>query len=168
MSPTYSVCKNHGYLTGEYFSCPSCGETAEVYSRITGYYRPVQNWNAGKTQEYKDRTEYDINHSHIEEHRHSLDHGRKQEESTVSAEGVLANGIYLFTSKTCPNCKIARKLLEDNLVEYEELDAQENKEVALKLGVRQAPTLVSVTPEGTNKVSEAGAIKSFILESVKA
>ncbi|MGI6463012.1 MAG: ribonucleoside triphosphate reductase [Candidatus Scatomorpha sp.] len=168
MSPTYSVCKNHGYLTGEYFSCPSCGETAEVYSRITGYYRPVQNWNAGKTQEYKDRTEYDINHSHIEEHRHSLDHGRKQEESTVSAEGVLANGIYLFTSKTCPNCKIARKLLEDNLVEYEELDAQENKEVALKLGVRQAPTLVSVTPEGTNKVSGAGAIKSFILESVKA
>lgn len=53
-------------------------------------------------------------------------------------------------------------------MEYEELDAQENKEIALKLGVRQAPTLVSVTPEGTNKVSGAGAIKSFILESVKA
>ena len=58
ISPTYSVCKNHGYLTGEHFICPTCGKPAEVYSRITGYYRPVQNWNAGKTQEYKDRREY--------------------------------------------------------------------------------------------------------------
>ncbi|MBP3867359.1 MAG: ribonucleoside triphosphate reductase, partial [Eggerthellaceae bacterium] len=63
MSPTYSVCKNHGYLTGEQFTCPHCGEKTEVYSRITGYYRPVQNWNDGKAQEYKDRKVYDIGHS---------------------------------------------------------------------------------------------------------
>ncbi|MFQ7185165.1 MAG: anaerobic ribonucleoside-triphosphate reductase [Hungatella sp.] len=59
MSPTYSICKSHGYLIGEHFTCPICGEKAEVYSRITGYYRPVQNWNEGKSQEYKDRTNYD-------------------------------------------------------------------------------------------------------------
>lgn len=63
ISPTYSVCKNHGYLSGEHFTCPKCGEKAEVYSRITGYYRPVQNWNAGKAEEYKARREYVIESS---------------------------------------------------------------------------------------------------------
>ena len=63
MSPTYSVCRDHGYLTGEQFTCPTCGKPTEVYSRITGYYRPVQNWNDGKAQEYKDRKVYNIGHS---------------------------------------------------------------------------------------------------------
>ena len=63
MSPTYSVCKDHGYITGEHFTCPICGQKTEVYSRITGYYRPVQNWNDGKAQEFKDRKVYDIGHS---------------------------------------------------------------------------------------------------------
>ncbi|MBP3200956.1 MAG: ribonucleoside triphosphate reductase [Lachnospiraceae bacterium] len=58
LSPTYSVCKNHGYITGEVYTCPHCGEATEVNSRITGYYRPVQNWNDGKAQEFKDRKEY--------------------------------------------------------------------------------------------------------------
>ena len=58
LSPTYSVCKNHGYITGEVYECPICGEKTEVYSRITGYYRPVQNWNDGKLQEFKQRKEY--------------------------------------------------------------------------------------------------------------
>lgn len=170
MSPTYSVCRNHGYLTGEHFSCPTCGESAEVYSRITGYYRPVQNWNAGKTQEYKERREYNIENSHIEEHKCDCghDHGAEEKEISGSGEEALANGLYLFTSKTCPNCKIAKKFLADNSVEYEELDAHENKELALRLEVRQAPTLVSAGPEGINKISGAGAIKSFIMESVKA
>lgn len=58
ISPTYSVCPEHGYLVGEQTVCPHCGKKTEVYSRITGYYRPVQNWNAGKTQEFKDRKTY--------------------------------------------------------------------------------------------------------------
>ena len=58
ISPTYSVCPDHGYQSGEHFVCPVCGKKAEVYSRITGYYRPIQNWNDGKVQEYKDRREY--------------------------------------------------------------------------------------------------------------
>ena len=63
ISPTYSVCQDHGYLSGEQYTCPHCGKKTEVYSRITGYYRPVQNWNDGKVQEFKDRKEYDIEHS---------------------------------------------------------------------------------------------------------
>ena len=60
MSPTYSVCKEHGYIAGEHFTCPHCGAKAEVYSRITGYYRPVQNWNDGKVQEFKERRVYSM------------------------------------------------------------------------------------------------------------
>ena len=65
LSPTYSICKEHGYLAGEVKVCPHCGAKTEVYSRITGYYRPVQNWNDGKLQEYANRTEYDIAHSSL-------------------------------------------------------------------------------------------------------
>ena len=60
MSPTYSICPDHGYLSGEHFTCPKCGKTCEVWSRITGYYRPVQNWNDGKSQEYQDRKTYQV------------------------------------------------------------------------------------------------------------
>ena len=67
MSPTYSICRDHGYLAGEQYTCPTCGAKTEVYSRITGYYRPVQNWNDGKLQEFKNRTEYDIEHSERKE-----------------------------------------------------------------------------------------------------
>ena len=55
VSPVYSVCENHGYLNGCQVVCPKCGQPTEVYSRITGYYRPVKNWNAGKAQEFRDR-----------------------------------------------------------------------------------------------------------------
>ncbi|NLJ40526.1 MAG: ribonucleoside triphosphate reductase [Clostridiales bacterium] len=60
ISPTYSVCEGHGYLEGDYDKCPHCGSEVEVYSRITGYYRPIKNWNEGKAQEYKDRKEYAV------------------------------------------------------------------------------------------------------------
>ena len=60
LSPTYSICKEHGYLAGEQYKCPHCGATTEVYSRITGYYRPVQNWNDGKAEEFKERKVYKI------------------------------------------------------------------------------------------------------------
>ncbi len=66
MSPTYSICQEHGYLSGEHTVCPKCGKPCEVWSRITGYYRPVQNWNDGKVQEFKDRREYDVENSRLE------------------------------------------------------------------------------------------------------
>lgn len=58
LSPTYSVCSDHGYIVGEEYKCPTCGKETEVYSRITGYYRPIKNWNDGKAQEFLERTEY--------------------------------------------------------------------------------------------------------------
>ena len=58
MSPTYSVCRKHGYLSGEVKECPVCGDKTEIYSRITGYYRPINNWNDGKSKEYEMRKEY--------------------------------------------------------------------------------------------------------------
>jgi ribonucleoside-triphosphate reductase len=60
LSPTYSICEDHGYITGEAEICPVCGKKVETYSRITGYYRPVSNWNAGKSQEFRDRKTYDM------------------------------------------------------------------------------------------------------------
>jgi ribonucleoside-triphosphate reductase len=58
LSPTFSICHNHGYLKGEQAACPTCGAETEIYSRIVGYYRPVHNWNLGKKSEYMQRKTY--------------------------------------------------------------------------------------------------------------
>ena len=168
LSPTYSVCKNHGYLTGEQFTCPACGETAEVYSRITGYYRPVQNWNEGKTQEYKERKEYVIDRSTLR-HAGPLKEGEKLPmpgkhevipEAQPVAVGTAESGrAILFATPTCPNCRIACSYLDKAGFAYDKLMADENAELAEKLGVKQAPTLV--LPDGT-KLAGAGAIKGFL------
>ncbi len=59
-SPTFSTCPNHGYVAGEHYTCPECGASCEVYSRVVGYIRPVQQWNKGKKQEFFDRQEFKI------------------------------------------------------------------------------------------------------------
>ena len=162
LSPTYSVCKNHGYLTGEQFTCPECGETAEVYSRITGYYRPVQNWNAGKTQEYKERKEYDIGHSVL---RHDGPIPEVKAEPVQEApvvEESAENRAILFATPTCPNCRIACSYLDKAGFAYEKLMAEENADLAIKYGVKQAPTLVIVSGAGFEKFAGAGAIKQFL------
>jgi len=159
LSPTYSVCKNHGYLAGEQYTCPHCGETAEVYSRITGYYRPVQNWNEGKTQEYKNRKLYDISNSRMKK----IPVGAPKTEP-VQAEASktpVAEIKYLFTTKDCPNCKIAKQMLEGE--EYVIIDAEENAELTRQYGVMQAPTLV-VVGEETKKYVNASNIQRFVDE----
>ena len=148
MSPTYSVCHDHGYITGEHFTCPKCGKDTEVWSRITGYYRPVQNWNDGKVQEFKDRKEYNIGHSHFTGgiHRHeaccgdgTVAHGMQPEEvGTVSA----AHTAQLFTRTTCPNCRVAEKMLDKAGFAYENLTAEEHPELCREYGIKGAPTLV--------------------------
>ncbi len=158
MSPTYSVCKNHGYLNGEQFTCPECGETAEVYSRITGYYRPVQNWNAGKTQEYKERLEYNIETS-VLTHGAPTDAASKTEETE---KPLLADGSYLFASATCPNCKIAYSLLEKAGYAYTKILASDNVELTNALGIKQAPTMVVVSGGNIEKFAGVGAIKGYI------
>ena len=159
ISPTYSVCKNHGYINGEQYTCPECGETAEVYSRITGYYRPVQNWNEGKTQEYKERLEYNIETSVLNRNPDDKKCDCKADE--VKADG-LADGSYLFTSATCPNCKIACAMLDKAGYKYEKLLATNNVELTNSLGIKQAPTLVVVKNGEVTKYAGAGAIKGYL------
>ena len=156
LSPTYSVCKKHGYITGEHFTCPTCGETAEVYSRITGYYRPVQNWNDGKAQEYNNRQLYDIGNSCLKKVHSSI--------VTVSKEDVKIEPVeskkYLFTTKTCPNCQIAKEMLKGEPCRV--IDAEENQELAMKYGIMQAPTLVVVDGHQAKKYVNASNIKKYV------
>ena len=98
MSPTYSICKNHGYLSGEQYTCPICGEETEVYSRITGYYRPVKNWNDGKLQEFKERKVYDVEHSHVKQE--TFRETEQEEEQRIFEEVNTEEGkVLLFTTK---------------------------------------------------------------------
>ena len=159
LSPTYSICKEHGYLTGEQAVCPHCGAPTEIYSRITGYYRPVQNWNDGKLQEYANRTEYDIEHSELKRPISAVvtlsDYANDVKVSVGTPEEVR----YLFTTKTCPNCKLAKEYLKG--VSYIPIDAEENMELATKYGIMQAPTLVVVNGEEYTKYVNAGNIKRY-------
>ena len=155
ISPTYSVCQKHGYIEGEQYTCPVCGEKTEVYSRITGYYRPVQNWNDGKAQEFKDRKTYNTETSvlHKEE--------EKVEEKVEQCDCVVKEAL-LFTSPTCPNCKMAKMLLEKTNFEYKVVDAIENKELAVKFNVKKAPTLFVPTESGYDVFDNVSDIKKFI------
>lgn len=159
MSPTYSVCKDHGYLAGEQWKCPICGKEAEVYSRITGYYRPVKNWNAGKVQEFKQRKTYDVKDSQ-QPHHAACDCGLPAENAAPAVPEVKR--IMLFTSPTCPNCKVAKLLLEKANIDYENIDAISHKDLALAYGVKQAPTLIAPSEEGFRVYENASNIKEFI------
>ena len=212
MSPTYSVCKDHGYLTGEQFTCPICGQKTEVYSRITGYYRPVQNWNDGKAQEYKDRLVYNIGHSHLShtgplpapadsepaaqtenspaaeqmtgqvraqqaapvqtaaaqtenENAPAAQAAPAQTENSAAAaqtENVPAAQA-VFKTPTCPNCKAAGALLDRAGVDYEPLNANEEKELVGRYGVKQAPTLVLIDNDGFVKFKGVSEIKGWLM-----
>ncbi len=162
ISPTYSVCCNHGYIAGEEYECPDCGNSTEVYSRITGYYRPVQNFNDGKAQEFKDRRVYDIANSHLDRAARSVDHAhcacQCEEPVKVDADAKFI----LFATKTCPKCKIAAQLLDKKGVAYEKLFVEDNREFATKLELKQAPTLVIQRGDEFVKVADLPAIKDFI------
>ena len=155
MSPTYSICKEHGYLSGEQCTCPVCGGKTEVYSRITGYYRPVQNWNEGKMQEYNNRKLYEPDNSQLKKVKKNIVTITKDEVVIRPAEEEK----YLFTTKTCPNCKAAREYLKEE--NYELIDAEENAELAQKYGVMQAPTLVVVENGNAKKYVNASNIKKY-------
>ena len=154
ISPTYSVCVDHGYLPGEQCTCPHCGKKTEVYSRITGYYRPVQNWNDGKSQEFKDRKTYrpDI----------SCPPDKAQPQK---AQQDVADKLYLFTTKTCPNCRIVKPMLERAGISYQVMDAEENLELAQKYHLTQAPSLVAVTGDTFTVYPGVSAISNYIAQA---
>ncbi len=161
LSPTYSVCQEHGYLIGEQYKCPLCGKETEVYSRITGYYRPVKNWNDGKSQEFKDRKVYNIETSVL-----------KKEDALASeaAENCEcccgdAEKVLLFTTETCPNCKLAVQWLDKAGISYEKLFVSENPDLAKELDLKQAPTLVAYKNGEAVKYAGVAAVKKFIDEN---
>lgn len=172
MSPTYSVCKNHGYIVGEVKKCPKCGETTEIYSRITGYYRPVNNWNDGKTKEFEMRKEYKINgqkecNDTNEKTQSSKDNNLKEEKQNIEIKGKAktnnkVKGYLLFGTKTCPNCEIAKQKLNEKNVVYEFIDAEEMLDLTEKYDIMSAPTLIKINDDGYDKVVNASNIINFI------
>ncbi len=155
LSPTYSICREHGYLAGEQEKCPICGEPAEIYSRITGYYRPVKNWNDGKSQEFKDRVTYTVDGSFNEVcKKESKKESKKDQKANTKA--------MLFVTKTCPNCKLAKRALDEAKIPYDVIDAEENESLVKELEITQAPTLI--TKEG-EKIANASNITKYAEES---
>ena len=149
LSPTYSVCKEHGYITGEHFICPKCGQKAEVYSRITGYYRPVQNWNDGKLEEYKERKTYNIATSKFDpsvDGIHACESHESHKEEKIEPVNVDVNkmDLVLFTTPTCPNCKIAKKYFDQHGIKYTTIDATTRGDLVEKYHISSAPTLVAL------------------------
>ena len=172
LSPTHSVCANDGYLAGEHFTCPICGKEAEVYSRITGYYRPVKNWNDGKRQEYKNRTVYDIIHSKSPEQKMKSygaaeklaeqAAGKEEPKAAAAADKIEEDGMYLFTTSTCPNCKMAKEMLAEE--QYEVIDAERHPDLAAQYGIMQAPTLLVVEDGQAQKIVNASNIQKYVDE----
>ncbi|MCC8066640.1 MAG: ribonucleoside triphosphate reductase [Clostridiales bacterium] len=180
ISPTYSVCKNHGYLSGEVYTCPHCGEKTEVYSRITGYYRPVQNWNDGKTQEFKDRKTYDVGASHLNRNTALKPEKREPfpgaEEKTANENSVKASAMtakstaqaaqteaLLFVSNSCPNCKAAEHILNEQAVPYKPLMAAEHMDLVEQYDIRQAPTLIVVRGDSYEKYKGVSDIRGYLM-----
>ena len=169
LSPTYSVCPSHGSLAGESFTCPVCGKETEVYSRITGYYRPVRNWNEGKVSEFKNRKTYEkwkiepaaslqADPGVLQEDSQKGDCAQtdcsRAESLSEAGKGVLPFALasseekkqlfpLLLTSRTCPNCKMAKKLLSEAYFAFRLVLAEEAEGAALarKYGVASVPTL---------------------------
>ncbi len=163
LSPTYSVCKAHGYIAGEKYICPHCGEKTEVYSRITGYYRPVLNWNDGKAEEYKNRKLYNIASS-------VKKFDNKVLETKVSNEPSECNEadrIILFKTETCPNCKMAERFLDGAGIAYEKIYANKDIEATNHYGITQAPTLVVIKDGAVQKIVNVSNIRKFI-DTLKA
>ena len=157
ISPTYSVCKTHGYIAGEHTICPECGEVTEVYSRITGYYRPVQNWNDGKLAEYQNRKEYEINKEKIASVKKVADVAK--EEKVIESQGTE---ILLFTKKQCPFCKAAKMMLDKAGIAYTTIDAEENKDKSVEFNVKNLPVMFVPIDGKYERYGNPTEIKKFI------
>ena len=162
ISPTYSVCKDHGYLAGEQYVCPICGGKTEVNSRITGYYRPVQNWNDGKSQEFKDRKEYNIGTSKFT--------GKKAGVAQVEVKDFTYSNskdkqLLLFTMQNCPHCTEIKKYLKELGINYIEIDweaSEQNAKLAKQYGIIFAPTMVVVSGDQAQVFARPENIRKFI------
>ena len=175
LSPTYSICENHGYIAGEHFSCPHCGNTTEVYSRITGYYRPVRNWNDGKSSEFENRKTYEpeelfsINRNLLDEAGVDLPRVGTQtlgraSEVTTAASKPDTDKLILVTTKTCPNCQAAKNYLNQAGIEYDVIlaDEADGAKIAGQYNISAAPTLIVQSGEEAELYSNVSNIRAYI------
>ncbi len=157
LSPTYSICPTHGYITGEQYICPECGKKTEVWSRITGYYRPIQNWNDGKAQEFQDRKEYISEKSVLKARevmadvRNSIDKA-KEEETQIPTNDVLT----IYVQDHCPKCKGAEQRLDLSGIKHNVVNCSQNMDEARRLNLTETPTIID--PDGTRFVGANAAV----------
>lgn len=175
LSPTYSICESHGYIAGEHFSCPHCGKATEVYSRITGYYRPVRNWNDGKSSEFENRKTYEpeelfsVNRNLLEEAGVEMPRvgtqtlGRANRVETPKSNSD-AEKVILVTTKTCPNCQAAKNYLNQAGIEYDVIlaDEADGAEIAVQYSISSAPTLIVQSGEEAELYSNVSNIRAYI------
>lgn len=167
LSPTYSICADHGYLNGEQKVCPHCGKPTETWSRITGYYRPVKNWNDGKLQEYNDRQVYHaesskLTHTITRETAQASTEAPKATATVASQATDMGKIAMLFTTKTCPNCKMAKSILDGDHYSYKVVDAEIEVDLTKKFDVKQAPTLVVFEGNHVEVIQNVSNIKKFV------
>ena len=166
LSPTYSVCADHGYIPGELQSCPKCGKETEVYSRITGYYRPVKNWNDGKAQEFHNRKLYDFSKTGIAEeppqNEQNMYFTYDRNEKHMENAAMLPNDIILLASKTCPTCQLAERYLKQHDIVFEKIFADERKDIVSKYHICAAPTLIVFDKDHTTVHRNFSEIIGFI------
>lgn len=175
LSPTYSICESHGYIAGEHFSCPHCGKATEVYSRITGYYRPVRNWNDGKSSEFENRKTYEpeelfsVNRNLLEEA--GVDEPRvgtqtlgRENRVEAPKSNSDAEKVILVTTKTCPNCQAAKNYLNQAGIEYDVIlaDEADGAEIAVQYNISAAPTLIVQSGEEAELYSNVSNIRAYI------
>ena len=152
ISPTYSICSNHGYLNGEVYTCPICRQKTEVWSRITGYYRPIQNWNDGKAEEFKERKEYKLDNNILK----GLVDFKQEIKKPIPTN--TNSDLLLFTTSTCPNCKVVKNILETRNINYQLIESEKNIELVDKYNISKAPTIII----GDNKYQGIDEIKSYL------
>ena len=133
ITPTFSICETHGRIAGEHFACPQCGKEAEVYSRIVGYYRPVQNWNKGKKAEFSDRHEYSVELS--------LMHDGN---SVIPELKVKPQSFMFFYSDTCPKCPPVKNFVKELKLEGNFINVFDpaGMKLAEELEIRNLPSVV--------------------------
>jgi len=126
ITPTFSICKIHGYIQGEVYNCPQCGKENEVYSRIVGYYRPIRQWNPGKAEEFKDRLEYmeskTLETPFAAKVAISTEGNLARQTTIVTNDPGTIKAYKIFTMPNCDKCMKAKRFLNDISVTGEHID----------------------------------------------
>ena len=189
ISPTFSICKTHGYISGEHFKCPKCGESTEVYSRVVGYFRPVQNWNTGKKEEFAERKEFVVEEKELrnptDPHRAGLEGSeipvlniRETEEAggaaaipvsrpaTYEKKGEAVRYL-LFWKEHCPSCPSMKIYLEKYVSlpgEWYDVESEKGRVLAEENSVLGTPSVILLNESGEEigRTNTIGGLKKWL------